>query len=368
MELDDCGGHNHTGGFGYHCKSFYSLFPSPDLPRVPARPADHPVVVRKSMETTSNTGQELNYSAYFLAPRYCYRNNVSFIAAFDEGPDGKAQSQMNYDNSHFDYDVTARRDYGFLRPCCESKDYYVRDGYTLNMDANDGADFADYEFICWGVSNDDGSTDVTMACSTGYVLDTINFGCFGNPSGACGVDNPWDADPFYYHDYCAYNSMSIWDDCLGTNSCTKDLSEFHNQVGAPGVKKGKWHGMCRSSTVAPTVDPTTAAPTPEPSTAGPSPEPTSAKPTPVPTTSVPTTTPAPTNLPTTAEPTTDPTSKPASSSGSDEQGIPPWVWIILVIFVLGVIGALFYMHSQGWLPGKASPAESEGVQMDNLER
>jgi len=102
--LDSCGGHTH-GTYGYHYHAQVEQI---------------------------NVGGVTGFNAGYLAPKNCWKGDISKINNFWDS----SGRQANYDNSKTSpkYTVSARNDYADLQPCCSMTHYYNATGITLNVE------------------------------------------------------------------------------------------------------------------------------------------------------------------------------------------------------------------------------------------
>ena len=235
VALDDCGGHVRDGGAAagtYHY---------------------HPSVVRKTLIATNPTYAGKNYSAYYFAPKDCWRKNVSYIPwLWDTDSDGDTYHQLAYDvyyhkDDDKQPDVTLRKDYGYMRPCCGSQHVYSSGDATVDTTRSWKSALT---FGCAQLNGDSG-TEVTLDCGSGYVIDHLTFACYGNPSGSCASASNYPSatflvnDMFAYHEYCAVNSFAAFNDCTGQESCTVSKDALGTAPGAPAGYSYKGKCKCR---------------------------------------------------------------------------------------------------------------------------
>lgn len=105
--LDHCGGHDHDGlGYHYHAHTEHNL-------------------TTDRLDGVPPNGELYFFSAYYVAPTYCWHGNVDVIENFWQG-----DRQVNYDRSKTSSSADWS-DYEELRPCCESEHYYVAGGLGI---------------------------------------------------------------------------------------------------------------------------------------------------------------------------------------------------------------------------------------------
>jgi len=186
----------------------------------------------------------LSYTAYWVAPRFCFAGNVSIqpnfwslnlLPAWRNG-------WWNYNLAIYNFTLYDRPDVGYLRPCCGTENAYVNGDASIQTTLDESSGLSEFcEDMSTSIEN------VNLNCTEG-VIESLSFACYGTPLGSCS-DNELEWD---YSECCATNSFSAFDECIGLPHCSVSTEVLETSlpsacVSSSGSFVGLFRGVCNAS-------------------------------------------------------------------------------------------------------------------------